>query len=151
MVLCFQQMSDGRSSYCKNKFTPYKMYRRAAKIILTFKYSDGETIHTFHLYHLPRNRMAVHFQQKSNVHSSLHKSKFSAYKMYGLQKIYFTKNCDRACKNRACGLKYTMSFDETYLNIEMQYLDFVNSVVKPNKLSTNLENFVAVPYRNKKL
>ena len=27
--------------------------------------------------------------------------------------------CDRACENRACGLKYTMSFDETYLNIEM--------------------------------
>jgi len=42
-----------------------------------------------------------------------------------------------------------MSVDETYLNIEMQYLDSVNSVVKPNKLSTNLENFVSVPYRNK--
>ena len=27
--------------------------------------------------------------------------------------------CDRACENRACGLKYTMSFDETYLNTEM--------------------------------
>ena len=27
--------------------------------------------------------------------------------------------CDRACENRACGLKYTMSFDETYLNIEI--------------------------------
>ena len=25
-------------------------------------------------------------------------------------------------------------------------MDSVNSVVKPNKLSTNLENFVAVPY-----
>ena len=24
-----------------------------------------------------------------------------------------------ACENRACGLKYVMSFDETYLNIEM--------------------------------
>ena len=59
--------------------------------------------------------------------------------------------CDRACENRACGLKYTMSFDETYLNTEMQYLDSVSSVVKPNKLSTNLENFVAVPYWNKKL
>ena len=27
--------------------------------------------------------------------------------------------CDWACENRACGLKYTMSFDETYLNTEM--------------------------------
>ena len=27
--------------------------------------------------------------------------------------------CDRACENRACGIKYTMSFDETYLNTEM--------------------------------
>ena len=27
--------------------------------------------------------------------------------------------CDRACENRACGLKYTMSFNETYLNAEM--------------------------------
>jgi len=44
-----------------------------------------------------------------------------------------------------------MSFDERYLNIEMQHLDSLNSVVKPNKLSTNLENFVAIPYRNKKL
>ena len=44
-----------------------------------------------------------------------------------------------------------MSFDETYLNTEMQYLDSVSSVVKPNKLSTNLENFVAVPNWNKKL
>ena len=59
--------------------------------------------------------------------------------------------CDRACENRACGLKYTMSFDETYLNTEMQYLDSVSSVVKSNKLSTNLESFVAVPYWNKKL
>jgi len=48
--------------------------------------------------------------------------------------------CDRACENRACGLKYTMSFDETYLNTEMQYLDSVSSVLKPNKLSTNLKN-----------
>ena len=47
--------------------------------------------------------------------------------------------CDRACENRACGLKYTMSFDETYLNTEMYYLDSVSSVVKPNKLSINLE------------
>jgi len=28
-------------------------------------------------------------------------------------------NCDRACKNRACGLKYTMLFDETHLSGEM--------------------------------
>ena len=49
-------------------------------------------------------------------------------------------------KNRACGLKYTMSFDETYLNTEMKYLDSVSSVVKPNKLSTNL---VAIPSCNK--
>ena len=42
-----------------------------------------------------------------------------------------------------------MSFDETYLNTEMEYLDSVSSVVKPNKLSTNLENFVAVPYCKK--
>jgi len=62
-----------------------------------------------------------------------------------------TTICDRACENRACGLKYTMSFHETYLNTEMQYLDSVSSVVKPNKSSTSLENFVAVPYRNKKL
>ena len=27
--------------------------------------------------------------------------------------------CDRACENRACGLKYTMSFDKTYLNAQM--------------------------------
>ena len=27
--------------------------------------------------------------------------------------------CDRACENRACGLKYTMSFDETYLNAKI--------------------------------
>ena len=27
--------------------------------------------------------------------------------------------CDWACENRACGLKYTMLFDETYLNTEM--------------------------------
>ena len=60
-------------------------------------------------------------------------------------------NCDRACENRACGLKYTMSFDETYLNTEMYYLDSVSNIVKLNKLSTNLENFVAVPYWNKKL
>ena len=64
---------------------------------------------------------------------------------------YSIEKCDRAWENRACGLKYTMSFDETYLNIEMQYLDSVSSVVKPNKLSTNLENFVAVLYWNKKL
>jgi len=61
--------------------------------------------------------------------------------------------CDWAYENRACGLKYTMSFDETYLKTEMQYLDsvYVSSAVKPNNLSTNLENFVAVPYWNKKL
>ena len=59
--------------------------------------------------------------------------------------------CDRACENRACGLKYTMSFDEKYLYTEMVYLDSVTSVVKPNKLSTNLQIFVAVPYWNKKL
>ena len=59
--------------------------------------------------------------------------------------------CDRACENRACGLKYTVSFDETYLNTEMYYLDSESSVVKPNKLSTNLENFVVVQYWNKKL
>jgi len=54
-------------------------------------------------------------------------------------------------KNRACGLKYTMSFDETYLNTEMQYLDSVSSVVKPNKLAINKPKiFVAVPYWNKK-
>ena len=46
--------------------------------------------------------------------------------------------------------KYTMSFDETYINTEMQYLDSVSCFVKPNKL-TNSENFVAVPYWNKKL
>ena len=57
--------------------------------------------------------------------------------------------CDRACENRACGLKYTMSFDETFLNVEMQYLDSVSSAVKPNKLSTNLGNLVAVSYWNK--
>ena len=44
-----------------------------------------------------------------------------------------------------------MSFDETYLNAEMYYLDSVSSVVKPDKLSTNLENFVGEPYWNKKL
>jgi len=27
--------------------------------------------------------------------------------------------CDRACENRACGLKYAMLFDSTYLNTEM--------------------------------
>ena len=42
-----------------------------------------------------------------------------------------------------------MSFDETYLKIEMQDLDSVSNVVKPNKLSKNQENFVAVPYWNK--
>jgi len=45
--------------------------------------------------------------------------------------------CDRACENRACGLKYTMLFDETYLYTEVVYFDSVSSVVKPNKLSTN--------------
>ena len=44
-----------------------------------------------------------------------------------------------------------MSFDEIYLNTEMQYFDSVISAVKPNKLSTILEKFVAVPYWNKKL
>ena len=63
----------------------------------------------------------------------------------------FDDICDWACKNRACGLKYTMSFDETYLNTEMQYFDSVSSILKSNKLSTNLENFVAIPYWNKKL
>ena len=38
------------------------------------------------------------------------------YKNYRLNKAC---KCDRACENRACGLKYTMSFDETYLNTEM--------------------------------
>ena len=47
--------------------------------------------------------------------------------------------CDWACENRACGLKHTMSFDETHLNAEIQYLDSVCSVEKPNKLSTNYE------------
>ena len=47
--------------------------------------------------------------------------------------------CDWACENRAGGLKYTMSSDETYLNTEINYLDSVSSVVKSNKLSTNLE------------
>jgi len=37
-----------------------------------------------------------------------------------------------------------MSFDETYLNTEKQYLDSVSSILMPNKLSTNLKNFVAV-------
>ena len=59
--------------------------------------------------------------------------------------------CDRACEIRACGLKYTMSFDETNLNTEMYYLDSASNVAKPNKLLINLENFVAVPYWNKKL
>ena len=45
--------------------------------------------------------------------------------------------CDQTCENRAFGLKYTMSFDETYLNTEIMYLEYVRSVVKPNKLSTN--------------
>ena len=27
--------------------------------------------------------------------------------------------CDWACENRACGLKYTISFDKTYLNTEI--------------------------------
>ena len=44
-----------------------------------------------------------------------------------------------------------MSFDETYLNTEMCYLDSVSNVVKSNKLLTNLENFMAVPFWNKKL
>ena len=44
-----------------------------------------------------------------------------------------------------------MSFDETYINTEIWYLDSVSCFVKPNKLSTNSENFVAVPYWNKKL
>ena len=44
-----------------------------------------------------------------------------------------------------------MSFDETYLNTEMQYLDSVSSVAKPNKLSTNLEDFVALSYWKKKV
>ena len=59
--------------------------------------------------------------------------------------------CDRACENRACGLKYTMSFDERYLITEIKYLDSVSSVVKPNKLLTHLKIFVAIPYWNKKL
>jgi len=44
-----------------------------------------------------------------------------------------------------------MSFDEAYPNTEMQYLDSVRNFVKLNKLSTSSENFVAVPYWNKKL
>ena len=54
--------------------------------------------------------------------------------------------CDQACENRACGLNYTMSFDETYPNTEMYYLDSVKIFVKPNKFSTSSENFVAIPY-----
>ena len=42
-----------------------------------------------------------------------------------------------------------MSFDKTYLNTEMYYLDSVSSVVKPNKFLTNIENFEAVLYWNK--
>ena len=44
-----------------------------------------------------------------------------------------------------------MSFDETYLNTEMFYLDSVRNFVNPNKLSIISENFLAVPYWNKKL
>jgi len=37
--------------------SPYgKMYMQTAKITPTFKQSDGGTIHTFHLYNLPRER-----------------------------------------------------------------------------------------------
>jgi len=32
---------------------------------------------------------------------------------------FMMPTCDRACKNRACGLKYNILFDETYLNTEM--------------------------------
>ena len=39
----------------------------------------------------------------------------------------------------SCGLKYTMSFDETYFNTEMKHLDFLSSAVKTNKLSTIIE------------
>ena len=59
--------------------------------------------------------------------------------------------CDRACENRTYGLKYTMSFDKTYLIAEIYYLNSVSSVLKPNKLSTSSEIFVAVLYWNKKL
>ena len=45
--------------------------------------------------------------------------------------------CNQSFKNRICGLKYTKSFDETYLNTGMWYLDPVSIVVKPNKFSTN--------------
>jgi len=38
-----------------NTNPPYgKMYRRTAKIVLTFEQSNGRTIHTFHLYYSPR-------------------------------------------------------------------------------------------------
>ena len=67
----------------------------------------------------------------------------SVFKMWRFLLIII---CDWACKNRVCVLKYATSFDEAYLNIEMNYLDFLRSVVKPKKilLATNLENFVAI-------
>ena len=64
-----------------------------------------------------------------------------------LNHLLFLK-CDWACENRACGLKYTTSFDEAYLNTEMMYLDSVSSVVKPNKLLTNCKIFVTLPCDN---
>jgi len=57
-----------------------------------------------------------------------------------------SRKCDRACENRACGLKYALLFDSTYLNTEMYYLNSVSSLLKPKKLSTNFENFVAISY-----
>jgi len=79
------------------------------------------------------------------------KHHFSVHSNVEVDAVTSFYKCDRACKNRACGLKYTMSFDDTYLNAEIYYLDSVSSGVKPNKLSTNLENVVAIPYWNKKL
>jgi len=44
-----------------------------------------------------------------------------------------------------------MSFDKTYLHTEIEYLDSVGSVVKPRKIITSSEIFVAIPYWNEKL
>ena len=38
---------------------------------------------------------------------------------YDVRKVSPVYICDRACENRECGLKYTIPFDETYLNTEM--------------------------------
>ena len=47
-------MNNVRNSYSENRFPLWQNIRANSKIAPTFKKSDGETIHMFQLYNLPR-------------------------------------------------------------------------------------------------